>query len=59
MVGLEKARELAQEFEVEEAPKVCGTSRIYIEDAEDIGNMKDLVIEGLKFLSTKDGEPDA
>jgi hypothetical protein len=58
MVGLEKARELAQEFEVEEAPKVFGTSRIYIENAEDIGDMKYLVIEGLKFLSTKDAEPD-
>ncbi len=59
MVGLEKARELSLEFEVEEAPKVFGTSRIYIENAEDIGNMKDLVIEGLKFLSTKDAEADA
>ena len=59
MVGLEKARELAQEFEVEEAPKVFGTSRIYIEQAEDIGNMKDLVIECLKSLSTGDAEPGA
>ena len=57
MVGLEKAREIAREFEVEEAPKVFGTSRIYIEHAEDIGNMKDLVIECLKFLSTGDAEP--
>ena len=56
MVGLEKAREIAREFEVEEAPKVFGTSRIYIEQAEDIGNMKDLVIECLKSLSTGDAE---
>lgn len=47
-VPVERARELARGFEVEDAPAAVGVSRIYIDDVAQLWALSDLLSESLK-----------
>lgn len=51
---VETAKALATGFDVEEAPTVFGTSRIYFDSVGQIGDLKLVVVESLKFVQAEE-----
>lgn len=49
-VPADEARQLAQEFEVEDSPNVFGVSRVYIENVAQLWALKDLIIRSLEIV---------